>query len=155
MRFAFLTMRFAFLAFYGFLRFAFFIPGVFLPFTFCVFTFCVFGNRRVFAFCVFGAGLFFTVYVLRFCVLRFWCRTAYILHYLKNFFAVLLLVTWCHKIKLFYLCITNKLQKHNACRVFTFAFCVLCRKCVFTKCVFAKCVFATVQLFTFCVLRFL
>lgn len=148
-------MRFTFWTFYGFLRFAFLITGVFLPFAFCVFAFCVFDNCRAFAFCVW-----------RFCVLRFWLFTfcvlrfafftaVYILHYLKNFFAVLLLVTLCHKIKLFYLCITNKLQKHSACRVFTFAFCALCRKCVFTKCVFAKCVFATVQLFTFCVWRFL
>ena len=149
-----MAMRFAFWTFYGFLRFAFLMQDRFLPFTFCVFDFCVFGNCQAFAFCVW-----------RFCVLRFWLFTAcvlrfafftavYILHHLKNFFAVLLLVTCCHKTELFYLCIINKLQKTCACRVFTFTFCVLCRKCVFTKCVFAKCVFATVQLFTFCVWRF-
>ena len=147
-------MRFAFWTFYGLLRFAFLIQDRLLPFTFCVL-----------AFCVFAGSAFFTVCVLRFCVLRFglfaFCvlcfaffTAVYILHHLKNFFAVLLLVTWCHKIKLFYLCITKKLQKNGACRIFTFTFCVLCRKCVFTKCVFAKCVFATVLLFTFCVLRF-
>ena len=147
-------MRFAFWTFYGFVRFAFLITGVFLPFTFCVFTFCVFGCRQYFAFCV-----------LRFCVLRFWLFTfcvlrfaffiaVYILHYLKNFFAVVMRFTWCHKTKLFYLCITKKLQKNNACRIFTFTFCVLYCKCVFTKGVFAKCVFVTGQLFTFCVLRF-
>ena len=127
---------------------------VFMPMRFAFFAFCVFDAHRIFAFCVW-----------RFCVLRFWLFVfcvlrfaffiaVYVLHHLKNFFAVLLLVTWRHKIKLFYLCITNKLQKHGACWVFAFTSCVLCRKCVFTKCVFAKCVFATVQLFTFCVWRF-
>ena len=147
-------MRFAFWTFYGFVRFAFLMPERFLPFTFCVFAFCVFDTLRFFAFCA------WRFYVLRFglftfCVLRFVLFIAvYILHYLKNFFAVVMRFTRCHKTKLFYLCITNKLQKNGACRIFTFTFCVLYCKCVFTKCVFAKCVFATVQLFTFCVWRF-
>ena len=147
-------MRFAFWTFYGLLRFAFLMQDRLLPFAFCVF-----------AFCVFAGSAFFTVCVLRFCVLRFgrfaFCVlrfaffiAVYILHYLKNFFAVLLLAFLCHKTKLFYLCVTNKLQKNGACRIFTFTFCVLYCKCVFTKCVFAKGVFVTGQFFTFCVLRF-
>ena len=154
MRFAFYVLRFAFWTFYGFLRFAFLMQDRLLPFTFCVLDFCVFAGTA-----------FFTVCVLCFCVLRFgpfaFCVlrfvlfiTVYILHYLKNFFAVVMRFTWCHKTKLFYLCITKKLQKNTACRVFTFTFCVLYCKYVFTKCVFARCVFATVLLFTFCVLRF-
>lgn len=146
-----MVMRFAFWTFYGFLRFAFLMQDRFLLFAFCVFAFCVFDNCRVFAFCVW-----------RFCVLRFWLFAfcvlrfaffiaVYILHYLKNFFAVVMRFTWCHKTKLFYLCITKKLQKNNACRTFTFTFCVLYCKCVFTKCVFVRCVFATELLFTFCV----
>ena len=147
-------MRFAFLTFYGFLRFAFLMQDRLLPFTFCVFDFCVFAGTAFFTvcvlcFCVLRFGLF------TFCVLRFVLFiTVYILHYLKNFFAVVKRFTWCHKIKLFYLYIAKKLQKNSACRIFTFTFCVLHCKCVFTKCVFAKCVFATVLLFTFCVLRF-
>ena len=149
-----MVMRFAFLIPCGFLRFAFLIQDRFLLFTFCVFAFGVFDTLRFFAFCIWRFcvlrfGLF------TFCVLRFVLFiTVYILHYLKNFFAVVMRFTWCHKTKLFYLCITKKLQKNSVCRIFTFTFCVLCCKCVFARCVFARCVFATVQLFTFCVWRF-
>lgn len=102
-------MRFAFWTFYGFLRFAFLIPRCFLPFAFYVLAFCVFDvvpgfTVCVLRFCVLRFGLF------TFCVLRFVLFiTVYILHYLKNSFAVLLLAFLCHKIQLFYLYITNKL----------------------------------------------
>ena len=147
-------MRFAFWTFYGLLRFAFLMQDRLLPFTFCVFAFCVFAGSAFFTVCVLRfCGLRFGLFP--FCVLRFLLFIAvYILRYLKNFFAVVMRLSWRYKTKLFYLCITKKLQKNGACRIFTFTFCILCRKCVFTKCVFAKCVFATELLFTFCVLRF-